>query len=89
MRLAGKEFSLPRMPAGKWQESQKEGRLRARCRAARPASLPAGKNSHLGQESIRSMARKRPLDHALSHLFGPFSGGAEQGFLFAATRITR
>jgi hypothetical protein len=40
MRLAGKECSLPRMPAGKWQGSQKERRLGAWCRAARPAPLP-------------------------------------------------
>jgi len=32
-RLAGKEVSLPRMPAGKWRGSQKEGRLGAWCRA--------------------------------------------------------
>jgi hypothetical protein len=40
VRLAGKDCSLPRMPAGKWQGSQKERRLRAWCRAARPAPLP-------------------------------------------------
>jgi hypothetical protein len=40
MRLAGKDFSLRRLPAGKWQGSQKERRLRAWCRVARPAPLP-------------------------------------------------
>jgi hypothetical protein len=71
MRLAGKDFSLPRMPAGKWQGSQKEATTaglvpRGEAGAFAFASRECCGTAPLAPRQATAIALARPLA-ALRH----------------------
>jgi hypothetical protein len=89
MRLAGKEFSLPRMPAGKWRESQKEETAAGLVPRGEAGDFASREKFAFRPGVDPVNGEKRPLDHTLTHLFGPFPAVPSREFLFPATRTTR